>query len=110
MDDTTLRGLYARASAVFYAPYDEDYGLVTLEAFQSRKPVVTTSDAGGVLEFVHDGETGCVAPASAEAIGERLARLLRDKREARRLGANGYASVQAIGWDEVVDKLTLTIR
>lgn len=110
VDDATVRRLYARATAVFYAPYDEDYGLVTLEAFHSRKPVVTTSDAGGVLEFVRDGETGSVAPPSPEAIGERLAHLLRDKQEARRLGEKAFASVQGIGWDEVVDKLTMTIR
>ena len=110
VDEATVRGLYARATAVFYAPYDEDYGLVTLEAFHSRKPVVTTRDAGGVLEFVRDGETGSVAPPEPDAIGERLARLLRDKQEARRLGENAFASVQGIGWEEVLDKLTQTIR
>jgi len=110
VDDMTLRSLYARATAVFYAPYDEDYGLVTLEAFNSRKPVVTTTDAGGVLEFVRDGETGSVAPPDADVLGERLARLLGDKQEARRLGENAFQSVQGFGWEEVVDKLTESIR
>ena len=30
-----------------FAPFDEDYGYVTLEAFEARKPVVTASDSGG---------------------------------------------------------------
>jgi hypothetical protein len=28
-------------------PFEEDYGYVTLEAFLARKPVITTTDAGG---------------------------------------------------------------
>ena len=47
-----LIALYAGARAAYYAPLNEDYGYVTVESFLSRKPVVTTSDAGGVLEFV----------------------------------------------------------
>ena len=52
--------LYSSALAVIYAPFDEDYGYVTLEAFLSAKPVITASDSGGPLEFVVDGENGSV--------------------------------------------------
>jgi glycosyltransferase involved in cell wall biosynthesis len=54
--DRTLCGL----SAVLFAPYQEDYGYVTLEAFLSRKPVITARDSGGTLEFVEDGVNGYV--------------------------------------------------
>jgi glycosyltransferase involved in cell wall biosynthesis len=106
VDDAALKQLYARATAVFYAPWDEDYGLVTLEAFHSQKPVVTTNDAGGVLEFVSDGETGLVALPEPAAIGACLARLLSDPAEAQRLGAAGAAAVSGIRWDTVIRKLT----
>ena len=53
------------AAPRYYAPLNEDYGYVTVEAFLSRKPVVTTTDAGGPLEFVTDGETGLVAEPDA---------------------------------------------
>ena len=33
---------YARCRAVYFAPWNEDYGFVTLEAFRSGKAVVTT--------------------------------------------------------------------
>ena len=46
IDDDTLIELYANALAVVYPPFDEDFGYVTLEAFLSKKPVITTSDAG----------------------------------------------------------------
>jgi glycosyltransferase involved in cell wall biosynthesis len=105
-----LKRLYATCGAVFYAPYDEDYGLVTLEAFHSQKPVVTTTDAGGPLEFVRDGETGLVALPEPEPIAACLARLLRDPDLSRELGQRGYETVRHIGWDEVIDKLTSTLR
>src|SRR5690606_37832205 len=44
--DDELIDLYAGARAVLFAPYDEDYGYVTLEAFLARKPVVTARDSG----------------------------------------------------------------
>src|SRR5262249_35548301 len=71
-EDEMVR-LFSQALAVYYAPYDEDYGYVTVEAFKSGKPVVTTADSGGVLEFVEDGVDGFVAAAgSAREIGARF--------------------------------------
>jgi glycosyltransferase involved in cell wall biosynthesis len=110
LDDASVKDLYARAGAVFYAPWDEDYGLVTLEAFHSRKPVVTTTDSGGPLEFVRDGETGLVVSPEPAAIGEALSRLLADKALARRLGEAGFEAVRHITWGPVVESLTATLR
>jgi glycosyltransferase involved in cell wall biosynthesis len=106
VSDEAVRDLYARAGAVYYAPFDEDYGLVTLEAFRSRRPVVTTSDAGGPLEFVSDGETGLVCEPAPEPLALALQRLLEDKALARRLGAAGDAATRGIGWEPVIRALT----
>ncbi len=49
------------ALACAYLPIDEDApGYVTMEAFHAGKAVITTTDAGGVLDLVRDGETGWV--------------------------------------------------
>jgi glycosyltransferase involved in cell wall biosynthesis len=106
VSDEAVRDLYARAGAVFYAPFDEDYGLVTLEAFRSRRPVVTTKDAGGPLEFVRDGETGLVCDPAPEPLGHALTRLLHDKVLAQRLGEAGDAATRDIGWEHVIRVLT----
>ena len=66
-----LLGLYARCRAALYAPVNEDYGYVTLESFLSRKPVVTTDDSGGVLEFVEDAANGLVAAPRSGRPGRR---------------------------------------
>jgi len=106
LDDAAVRQLYARCACVYYAPWDEDYGLVTLEAFHSGKPVVTSADSGGVLEFVRDGETGLVAPRpDPQALGERLARLLERPEQARGMGAAGRDSIRGISWDAVIEAL-----
>ncbi len=66
--DEELLALYATAGAVIFPPADEDYGYIALEAFLSKKPVVTCTDSGGPLEFVVDGENGRVVPPDAAAI------------------------------------------
>src|SRR5919108_832394 len=63
-----LAALYARCLAVYYAPVDEDYGMVPYEAFLSEKPVVTTTDAGGPLEIVTDRSTGVVCEPRPDSL------------------------------------------
>ncbi|MEM7481632.1 MAG: glycosyltransferase family 4 protein [Acidobacteriota bacterium] len=107
VSDDELVSYYRDCLAVFYAPFDEDYGYVTIEAFKAGKPVLTTSDAGGVLEFVVDGENGYVCEAGADAaLGRRMAALAADRELASRLGAAGEGAVADIDWDHVIARLT----
>lgn len=106
VSDERLIELYADALAVFYAPFDEDYGYVTVEAFQSRRPVLTTSDSGGVLEFVVDGVNGFICPPGAHReMGSRIDLLASDSALARRMGEAGAEQVAEIHWDGVVERL-----
>jgi glycosyltransferase involved in cell wall biosynthesis len=105
VDEAQLIALYAGALAVVFPPFDEDYGYVTLEAFLARKAVITTTDAGGPLEFVDDGVTGLVVEPAPEAIGAAIARLAADRPRAQSLGDAGYDRARAITWDGVVDRL-----
>jgi glycosyltransferase involved in cell wall biosynthesis len=100
--------LYAHASAVFFAPYDEDYGYVTLEAMLSKKPVITCRDSGGVLEFIQDGQNGFVIEPKAEVIADLLSRLGNSFKSLEEMGQSAYESYQAknINWNHVVENLT----
>lgn len=100
-----LLRLYARCRAVYYAPYDEDYGFVTLEAMRSHKPVITTADAGGVLEFVAEESTGFVTSPDPEAVAQAIDRVAGDQAMCQRLGEAGSALVQEITWERVLDGL-----
>jgi glycosyltransferase involved in cell wall biosynthesis len=97
--------LYSRALAVCYAPFDEDYGYVTLEAFLSGKPVITATDSGGTLEFVTDGVTGFVCEPEPSALGAAMQRLAGDKALAATLGDAGYHRARTITWEGVIDRL-----
>jgi glycosyltransferase involved in cell wall biosynthesis len=100
-----LIALYAGALAVVYAPFDEDYGYVTLEAFLCAKPVITATDSGGTLEFVVDNQNGFVCAPEPAAIGAALARLAADRTRAAQLGRAGLARARQITWDGVVERL-----
>jgi glycosyltransferase involved in cell wall biosynthesis len=105
VDDEHLARLYAGALGIVFPPFDEDYGYVTLEAFLARKPVVTTRDAGGPLEFVEDGVNGFIAEPTPESIGAAVTRLAADRERARSLGDAGYDCARRITWNGVVEKL-----
>jgi glycosyltransferase involved in cell wall biosynthesis len=100
-----LLRLYRHALGVVYTPFDEDYGYVTLEAFLSRKPVVTVTDAGGPLEFVEDGVNGRICEPLPEAIADAVNQLAADRRRTADFGAAGYERVRTITWDAVIDRL-----
>jgi glycosyltransferase involved in cell wall biosynthesis len=102
VSEEELADLYARCRAVFYAPVDEDFGMVPFEAFLAAKPVVTTTDAGGPLDVVHDRETGRVVEPSVEAVAAALA---MDENDARTWGQAGKAVAERLTWDSAIDRL-----
>jgi glycosyltransferase involved in cell wall biosynthesis len=105
VDDRELTDLYARCLAVYYAPVDEDSGLVPYEAFLSGKPVITTRDAGGPLEIVADGRTGIVCEPTPTAVAEACAWLVEHHEKASELGKEGRAYASGVTWDATIDRL-----
>jgi glycosyltransferase involved in cell wall biosynthesis len=103
VSEEELTDLYARCLAVFYAPVDEDFGMVPYEAFLAEKPVVTTTDAGGPLEVVTDGATGLVAEPYAEAVAAAFARLNPD--DAASWGRAGREVALRVNWDTTIERL-----
>jgi len=105
VDERELADLYARCLAVYYAPVDEDSGLVPYEAFLSGKPVITTHDAGGPLEVVHDRETGLVVAPEVSELGRACAYLAGHVDDAKAWGRAGKAVAERVTWDACVSAL-----
>ncbi len=107
VSDDELNRLYANALAIYYGPFAEDYGYVTLEAFGAGKAVVTLADSGGPTEFVRDSVNGFVVPPDPDAIALKLDLLLKRRKLAEELGREGLKSLNALelSWDKVVRKL-----
>jgi glycosyltransferase involved in cell wall biosynthesis len=110
VDDTELADLYARCRGVYYAPVDEDYGLVPYEAFLSEKPVITATDAGGPLDIVHDRQTGLVVAPTIEEIARACTWLREHEDDARALGRAGRELARAVTWDACIERLLEPIR
>jgi glycosyltransferase involved in cell wall biosynthesis len=105
VDDERLADLYARCLAVYYAPVDEDFGMVPFEAFLSSKPVLTTSDAGGPLEVVRDRETGVVVAPDPRELARAWAYLAAHVDEAKAWGRAGREVAARVTWDGCIDAL-----
>lgn len=107
VDERMKLALYAHSLAVFFGPYDEDLGYVTLEAMLAGKPVLTCTDAGGPLEFVVDGETGFITAPTPEAIAERIDWLHAHRDKAANMGRAGRSRWESLGitWPHVVEQL-----
>ena len=105
VDGEELAGLYARCLAVYYAPVDEDFGMVPYEAFLAEKPVVTTTDAGGPLEVVADRRTGLVCEPRPAALAEACSWLREHLDEAKAWGRAGKEIARRLSWDETIARL-----
>jgi glycosyltransferase involved in cell wall biosynthesis len=105
VDADELADLYARCGAVYYAPIDEDFGMVPYEAFLAGKPVVTTTDAGGPLDVVVDRKTGLVTEPQPDALGAALRYLREHPDEGRAWGSAGKAAAEKVTWDAAIDRL-----
>ena len=105
IDEEELLRRLATCRAVVFPPLQEDYGFVTVEAFASRKAVVTCRDSGGPAELVQDGVTGLVVEAAPQALARALRRLADDAALAERMGAAAEARGAQLTWSGAVEKL-----
>ncbi len=110
VSDEELLKLYANCFSVYYAPFDEDYGYVTIESFLSKKPIVTCQDSGGIMEFAeHDINSKIAEAPDARLIAKGVNQLYNDTTACKKMGDNGYSVVKDINWDDVIEKLTATL-
>ncbi len=100
-----LADLYARCLTVYYAPVDEDFGMGPYESFLSEKPVITTTDAGGPLDVVHDRQTGLVVAPEPAAIAQAAAWLRDHPDDAATFGRSGKALAVEVTWDRAIARL-----
>ena len=105
--DEQLLDHLARCRAVVFPPLQEDYGFVTVEAFASRKAVVTCRDSGGPSELVRDGATGFVCEPAADSLARALRRLADDPALAERMGTAAHDAGARLTWPETVRKLVV---
>lgn len=107
LSDADLVSHLARCRAVVFPPAGEDYGFVTVEAFASRKAVVTCTDSGGPAELVRDGENGLAVGPAADALAGAFVRLMDSRDEAERMGMAGRRLADTMTWPAAIEKLVI---
>lgn len=105
-------GAHYGRSAVFCMPtQNEPFGVVFLEAFEHRLPVVATN-IGALPDVVQEGVSGyLVETEDVDALADRLHRLLRSPELCKRFGKSGYAHVQSrYTWQATGRRIAHAIR
>gem|GEM_PF-347198 len=109
--DEELAELYRTCYTVLFTPFNEDWGIVPLEAMSFGKPVIAVN-CGGPAESMEDGIQGLLVEPEPAAFAGRMAWLASRPQEAARLGGAGVERARIYSWDaftrridEVIDRL-----
>ena len=104
-----LARAYASADVFLFASRTDTFGQVVLEAQASGLPVVAVNE-GGPATLIEHGETGLLAPPSADAIADALLSVVADGPYRERLRRNGLAAVRGRTWEASLDRLAAGYR
>ncbi len=108
VENDELIDFLANCRALFYAPYDEDYGYATIEAFLAKKPVLTCHDSGEIATLVKQTGSGFVCSPQATEIAENIDKIYQlNEQQLEKLAENGYQFASQINWKNVLQKLVL---
>lgn len=98
ISDEQLRTLYARCKGLIATSSGEDFGLTTVEAMASGKPVIAVNE-GGFQETVQSPDTGELIPATPEALNDAISRVGRSParyREACQIHAHRFDTATCV--------------
>lgn len=94
IDSETRDSLYQTCDLCVIPSRYESFGLISLEAMQYGKPVISTN-VGGIPEVVSDGVTGILVPPDDHvALSNALIRLLQDEILRSQLGNNALREIR----------------
>jgi alpha-maltose-1-phosphate synthase len=111
VNEDALKAAYARASVFVLPSICEPFGLVLLEAMESKLPCIgTTVDA--MPEIIQDGKTGfLVAPGDVDSLADRMIALLGNSDLSEKMGNEGYQQVrERFTWDALGEKVDFYLR
>jgi glycosyltransferase involved in cell wall biosynthesis len=114
--DAEHMSLYQSAYAIVYPPFNEDWGLVPLEAMALGKPVIALN-RGGPRETVLHEETGLLVEPTPTAFAAAMERLADDPALAQGMGERGRARAAGFNWkhfcaalDDSLDEIVARTR
>lgn len=103
-DDDEKALLLSACDVVVFPSREESFGMVTLEAWAARRPVVA-ADIGSVRSLIRQGIDGDLVPVGDHvALAEAVASLLAEPERRDAYGEAGRARVEAdLSWPRIID-------
>ncbi|MFZ0712453.1 MAG: glycosyltransferase family 4 protein [Terrimicrobiaceae bacterium] len=96
-----LSGLFKSCDVVCVPSRNEPFGIVILEAWSARKPVVVTV-VGGPGEFVSHDRTGFLIHPTSDSVAWGIGHIFANFEHARKMGENGRCEVEKrFTWDMI---------
>jgi glycosyltransferase involved in cell wall biosynthesis len=102
--DEKLHDLYRRCFAVIFPAYNEDWGLVPLEAMSFGK-VVISSDTGGPTESMIDGKTGWLVRPNPEGIAAGIKYCVDHENLLDEMSIACVTRAREFTWDKFSEKM-----
>ncbi|MEA1905019.1 MAG: glycosyltransferase family 4 protein [Candidatus Hadarchaeota archaeon] len=100
-----LESAYLRANVVVLPSVLEGFGLVVLEGWQYKNPVIVSSEAG-VAELVEDGVNSYVFdPSNPRELGEKIKTILSKPKLASEIAERGHETVKQCYLERNVDRI-----
>lgn len=110
LDESEKRDFFAGIDAFALPSRSDSFGLVLLEAWANRKPVIVYC-AGGPGEIVRDGVDGLVTVCRPDALADAIAKLAGDPTLRRRMGDAGFdRATTDFRWADKLEIVRRTIR
>ncbi len=104
IDDDEIIDYYSRSIVIPFVPINKDSGLIIVEAFKSKKPVITCSDSGVPFNFIKDGVNGFIVEPDPQEIAKKINYLIENPEESKQMGENGALEVQDVTWENAINK------
>ena len=102
ISDQELIQQYAGSAYVPFIPYDEDYGLVGIEAMLSAKALLTTVDAGGINEVFVPDQMGLSVQPDQQKLAQAMNWMSENAAEVQRMGRAARAGATLITWQNII--------
>lgn len=110
LNDEQVIQHYQESLFVPFIPYDEDYGLITIEAMQAGRAVLTTQDAGGVNEFVENNISGLSVEPTVDALASAMQSLVDNPESTLQMGRHAVKKVAHISWSNTCETLLSLVK
>jgi glycosyltransferase involved in cell wall biosynthesis len=102
--DNELSDLYRRCSLLLFTAFNEDMGIVPIEAMAFGKPVIAINE-GGPKETIEHGIQGLLVERDPSQVADAIAELVDDPERLRRMGRAGFERAKIFSWDHFVDRI-----